>query len=458
MDNNNWSNGTDNEANININSNQTSSPYTFRGGSQEGYQSEISQQVMYHPTQYKADKKAPRRRNWFSKVVTFTAAAVLFGVVAGAAASGYDYLTRPKEEVIVLEEEIDEQLAAVPTKSEDGTTAVQTITDKDQVVTDVSDVVDKVMPSIVAINSTTINSYNFFGREYNEPIDGNGSGIIIGQNDESILILTNNHVIANTNSVEIVFSDETVADATVKGSEESSDLAVLEVSMDDLSEDTLNSIKVARLGDSDNLKAGEMVIAIGNALGYGQSVTVGYVSALERTIVGVDMTLIQTDAAINPGNSGGALLNTSGELVGVNTIKFADELVEGMGYAIPISDAVPVINELVDRRVLAEAERGFLGVDLETAEEVDEMFSQQFNMPVGVYIKEIVEGSPADEAGLKPGIIISGFNSLRIKTINDLVEAISYSEAGEKVTLKVSIMIDGEYSEKELEVILGERP
>ena len=314
------------------------------------------------------------------------------------------------------------------------------------------------MPSIVAINSTSINSYNFFGREVNEPVEGSGSGIIIGQNDESILILTNNHVIANTDSVEIVFADETVADATVKGAEESSDLAVLEVSLDDLSDDTLNSIKIASLGDSAQLKSGEMVIAIGNALGYGQSVTVGYISALDRTIEGVDMTLIQTDAAINPGNSGGALLNTSGEVVGVNSIKFADELVEGMGYAIPISDAIPVINELVDRRVLAETEKGFLGVDLETAQEVDETFSQQFNMPVGVYIKKVVDGSPAEEAGLKSGSIITGYNSLKITTIDDLVEAISYSKAGEKVTLQISAMVNGEYVEKELEVVLGKRP
>jgi serine protease Do len=230
--------------------------------------------------------------------------------------------------------------------------------------------------------------------------------------------------------------------------------------MNELSKDTLSTIKVARLGNSDNVKAGQMVIAIGNALGYGQSVTVGYISALDRevTVDDVTMDLIQTDAAINPGNSGGALINTSGEVVGMNSVKYASADVEGMGYAIPISDAIPMIEQLMNREVVAESEQGYLGINLQTAQDITDTFSQQFKMPLGVYVNEVLKGSPAEKAGLKAGNIIVGVNGVTVETAEDLVNAITYCKAGETVTVKVSVLNNGTYEEKDLSVVLGKRP
>lgn len=248
--------------------------------------------------------------------------------------------------------------------------------------------------------------------------------------------------------------------ATIKGADPRSDLAVIEVAIKDIPKETLSTIKVARIGDSDKLKAGEMVIAIGNALGYGQSVTVGYVSALNREITnqGITMNLIQTDAAINPGNSGGALINIHGEVVGINSLKFADTRVEGMGYAIPISDAIPMINLLMTNKVLDVAEMGFLGISVETAQNVTRDLANQFNMPVGIFINDIIENSPAEEAGLKSGHIIVAFNKMKVETIDDLVNMLTYSRPGEEIILSIRELQNGEYVEKDLNVILGERP
>lgn len=420
----------------------------------------------YGPAQQPKQKKKKPRKKWFLKFVRFTAAALIFGILAGAAASGYDYLTRPDEQAPVVAPEIAEKeeqdpVAVVPTKETKEPTVVEAAADAKGIVSDVSDIVDKVMPAIVAINSTTtITNYDFFtGRKFYEPYKGSGSGIIIGQNEKSLLILTNNHVIESADNVEIVFADESTATATVKGADARSDIAVLEVKLKELTDDTLKDIRVASLGDSDQVRAGDMVIAIGNALGYGQSVTVGYVSAVNRkvNIDGVSMNLIQTDAAINPGNSGGALINSVGEVIGMNSVKYASYEVEGMGYAIPITDAVPIIEQLMKREQLKDNEIGYLGVNLETAQEITESFSRQFRMPIGVYINDVVEDSPAEEAGLKAGHIITGLNRLKIETIEDLVNAISYCRAGETITLQISELQKGGYVEKELKVVLGKR-
>ncbi len=420
----------------------------------------------YHPAPAPMQKKKRPRKKWFFKFVKFTAAALVFGVLVGAGASGYDYLTRPDKKDPVVQQDTgvgeNKEVTVVPADVTDkDPTMVQTSGEPDGIVSDVSDVVDKVMPSIVAINSSaTITNYDFFtGRRFDEPYQGSGSGIIIGQNDDSLLILTNNHVIESAESVEIVFSDEKTAAATVKGTDARADIAVLEVSLKDLTDETLKAIRVANLGNSDQVKSGEMVIAIGNALGYGQSVTVGYVSAVNRqvNIDGVSMDLIQTDAAINPGNSGGALINSVGEVIGMNSIKYASYEVEGMGYAIPITDVVPIIEQLMKRELLGEEEVGYLGVNLETAQEITEPFSQQFNMPIGVYINDVIEDSPAEDAGLKTGHIIVGVNGLKIETIEDLVNAISYCKAGETISLKISVLEQGVYTEKDLSVILGKR-
>jgi len=300
-------------------------------------------------------------------------------------------------------------------------------------------------------------SSDFFGRQYSQDIPGSGSGIIIGQNDSEILIATNNHVIDGASKVEIVFADKTKASANVKGAAPNSDLAVVSVDVNSLEKDTIKNIKIATLGNSDNTKLGEMAIAIGNALGYGQSVTVGYISALNREVAieGVNLNLIQTDAAINPGNSGGALLNSKGEVIGINSVKYVDESVESIGYAIPISDAIPIINNLMNRTTLAEKERAYIGV---SGEDVTNVYSQAFEMPVGYYINQVAEGSAAEKAGIKVGDIIVALNDIRIESGEDLRDTLTYTKAGSKGTITVKSLEDGKYIEKVLEIEFGYRP
>lgn len=466
------------DENNNMTQNQNEYVYDNQGGYQGGFDDNRAEETNVRP-----NIKPKRKKRFITKALGFIGAALLFGVIAGAAASGYEFINRLIEksdnpykfvrdedtgedkgqednegqEDNDGQEENDGQIKEIDSASEKNHID-EPVIGKSVLVSDISDVVNKVMPSIVAINSTSINNYSFFGRQFSEPVEGSGSGFIIAQRKNSILILTNNHVVDNANRIEILFCDGTSAEAGLKGAEPVTDLAVLEVSINDLSEDTLKSIRVASLGDSDALRAGEMVIAIGNAMGYGQSVTMGYVSALGRKIEGVDTSLIQTDAAINPGNSGGALLNMRGEVIGINTVKFADEEVEGMGYSIPISDVIPIINQLVDRRILKESEKGYLGINLETAEEVDVTVSRQFGMPEGIYINDVIEDSPAEKAGLKPGSIITAFNGIKVKTKDDLINVISYAKAGEKVTLKINVMNDnGDYVEEELTVVLAKK-
>lgn len=414
-------------------------------------------------------KEAKKKNRYFARFIKFTATALAFGLIAGAGASGYHYFFqggRVKKVDIIEEDKDFIEDEAVQSLSEDNdnltSNPIPTATNAEGIITDVSDIVDKVMPSIVKINSTNIiTRYDiFFGRKFNEPVGGSGSGIIIGQSDSSILIVTNNHVVNGAEEIDIVFVDESSVKATIKGADTRTDLAVLEVAIDDLSEETLNTIKVARLGNSNQLKAGEMVVAIGNALGYGQSVTVGYVSALDREIDidGITMNLLQTDAAINPGNSGGALLNIKGEVIGINSLKFANEKVEGMGYAIPISDAIPMINLLMNNKALDITEMGFLGINVETAQNVTKDLAEQFHMPIGIFINDIVEDSPAEKAGLRSGHIIVGLNGVKIETIEDLLNILTYSRPGEEIILKVKELQDGSYIEKELNVILSERP
>jgi serine protease Do len=409
--------------------------------------------------------KKKKKKSIFLRILGFTAAALVFGLIAGAVASGYHYFfmyEKTNKNIVVIDDNIrDLEDGTLIELSDEESRSKETLR-IDGIITDVSDVVEKVMPSIVSITSTDIiTQYDiFFGRQYNRQTEGSGSGIIIGQSDSSILIVTNNHVVDGAEEIKVEFDDESKVNAIIKGGNSTSDLAILEVAIKDLSKETLDTIKVARLGDSDKLKAGEMVIAIGNALGYGQSVTVGYVSALNREVTNqsITMKLIQTDAAINPGNSGGALININGEVIGINSLKFADTKVEGMGYAIPISDAIPMINLLMSNKVLEVAERGFLGINVEAAQNVTRELSAQFNMPIGVYINDVVEDSPADKAGLKSGHIIVGFNDVKVETIDDLINMLTYSRPGDEVVLKVKERQDGNYIERELNIILGERP
>ncbi len=432
----------------------------------QGYNSSVNYggynygQTVY-PTQGEKKDKRKKRKKGFVSAAKLTAAALVFGIVAGGAFQAYYMLAWPVESKRNISESGSRIETTEVTQDVDNNGTIPTSDTVTQgVVTDVSDIVAKVMPSIVAINSTiTQTTQDFFGRTFEQQGESSGSGIIIAQNNSKLLLVTNNHVINGATTIEIVFSNEKKATAKVKGTDANADLAVLSVDMDQLDKETAEVIKVATLGDSSTMVPGEMVVAIGNALGYGQSVTVGYVSAVNRevTISDQKMTLLQTDAAINPGNSGGALINTKGEVIGINSVKFASAEVEGMGYAIPISNAVPLINELMNREVVAASEQGFLGIDTSTAQEVTEAYSQRFNMPIGIYVNDVIEGSPAERAGLMQGDIITGLDGIKVETIEELKDALQYKKAGQNVKLIVQVIDGGAYVEKVLDVTLGEK-
>ncbi|MDD5934355.1 MAG: trypsin-like peptidase domain-containing protein [Clostridiales bacterium] len=407
-------------------------------------------------------KKNGNGKRFLKKSIAFVSAAAVFGVIAGIGYQGGSYLLNREQgttQGTAVSQPIDEianSIANIDNNSSniDGTVVS---TDSKVIATDVSEVVENVMPSIVAINCTTrMSQYDFFGREYANEVSSSGSGIIIGQSDDELLVATNNHVVEGATALEIVFADDTKAIATVKGTEPNSDLAVVSVKMADIDKATLSKIRIATLGDSDQVKPGEMVIAIGNALGYGQSVTVGYVSALDREVKTetTKMNLLQTDAAINPGNSGGALINTHGEIIGINSVKYASTDVEGVGYAIPTKTAIPIFNELMNREDLSEEEMGYIGI---VGKNIEESFANAFNMPVGISIDKVTEDSPADQAGLKKGEIIVGINGKKIETMQDLQNTLSYTRAGTKVTLNLKVLKDGKYIDKDVEVTLGKR-
>lgn len=378
------------------------------------------------------------------KVVGFIASAAAFGLIAGGVMVGVNALGN--------------KALGNNTKA---TTEIATVTTSDsgmkEKATDdsVADVAENVMPSIVSITNTSVQTVRSWFQSYEQEVEGAGSGIIIGQTDDEILVATNNHVIEGARDITISFCDEASVAATVKGTDEAMDLAVLAVKTEDMEKATLDVIKVAALGSSDDLRVGESAIAIGNALGYGQSVTVGYISALDREVETdtKTMKLIQTDAAINPGNSGGALLNGKGEVIGINTMKYVDSTVEGMGYAIPISKAIPVINDLMDQKVIKESEQGYLGIQ---GNDITDEYAQNFNMPNGVYVVKIIEDSPADKCGLKAGDIITQFGDREVSSMEELQSILSKKEAGEEIEMTVQRNDEkGEYKELKLTVTLG---
>ena len=347
------------------------------------------------------------------------------------------------------------------TKSTVGTTKTvsnaKLTTSTSTVTSDVSDIVENTLPSIVSITNMSVQEVqNFFGGISQQESESAGSGIIISQNDSELLVVTNNHVVEGSDTLTVTFNDGNSVEAQIKGTDSARDLAVVAVPLDKISDDTMNAIKVATLGDSDSLKVGEPAIAIGNALGYGQSVTTGIVSATGRTIDGFDGEYIQTDAAINPGNSGGALLNANGEVIGINSAKINSSAVEGMGFAIPISDASDVIQNLMNKETrskVSDEERGYLGIK---GYDVSEEGAQMYNMPTGVYVKEVMSGGGAEKAGLTKGSIITGFEGSSISGMSSLQEQLQYYKAGEEVTLTVQIPDkNGEYTEKDIKVTLG---
>jgi serine protease Do len=326
----------------------------------------------------------------------------------------------------------------------------------DIITTNIPTVANNAMPSVVSITNLSVQEvqYLFFGTQQYE-YESTGSGIIIGENDQELLLVTNNHVVEGNKTLTVTFVDGESAEAIVKGTNADIDIAVIAVKIAAIKKDTMDAIKVATIGDSNTLTVGEPTIAIGNALGYGQSVTSGIVSALGRELDGFDTALIQTDAAINPGNSGGALLNIRGEVIGINTAKLADNAVEGMGYAIPISEVKEIIEEMMTketREKVDEEKRGTLGI---SCVDVDEMAAKYYNMPTGAYINEVSEGGAAHKAGISKGSIITKFDKTSISGSTALVDLLAYYEAGETVEIEIAVPTPtGEYEKKTVEVTL----
>ncbi|WP_051437595.1 S1C family serine protease [Eubacterium xylanophilum] len=323
---------------------------------------------------------------------------------------------------------------------------------------DVSGIVERVMPSVVAVNETSIKK-TFFG-EY--PSTGAGSGFIVKQDKDELLVVTNNHVVEGADKISVKFCDDTSAEAKIKGTDANYDLAVITVKLKGLKDSTKKAIRVASLGHSDDVKVGQMAIVIGNALGYGQSVTVGYISAKDREVKMqkdessndvVTRKLLQTDAAINPGNSGGALIDANGNVIGIPSVKLVTTSVEGVGYAIPMSQAIPIINDLMDRQVLDEDEKGYLGI---TGKNITDDISQAYKIPKGVYVYEVSKNGAAEKAGIKSGDVITKINDYEVSTIDQVQKKVNSIKAGTKVTVVVMRSDNGEYKEKKIDVVLGD--
>ena len=387
------------------------------------------------------DEPDKKRGGMGMRIAKIAGAALLFGIVAGVGFAG----------VSIARDRL------IPSATERVQTTVQNNGSDDSSSSsasaqDISNVVDAVMPSVVSITSKTQVSNYFFGTQESE---GAGSGFILAKTDDALMIATNNHVVEGANALTVGFSDGTTADATIVGTDSDADLAVISVQASGLSEDTLSTIKVAVLGSSDDLKVGETVIAIGNALGYGQSVTTGVVSAKDREVSFTDgtMTLLQTDAAINPGNSGGVLVNLNGEVVGINNAKLEDTSVEGMGYAIPISTAQGTLETLMNSGSIPEGEAAYLGILGRT---IDSTYSEALGMPSGVYVSQVVEGSPAETAGIAAGDVITGFEGNTVSTMDGLKDRISAQQAGTEVQITLQrANQNGTYEEQTVTVTLG---
>ena len=408
---------------------------------------------------YEPPKKEKKPHKKMPKAVAVTGLALLFGVVSRAT-----FLTSNIIGSRILGLETSSG-SSEPAKTVSNGTALSTSTSV--VTSDVSDIVEKVMPSIVSITNMSVEEVqSFFGGVTQQKSESAGTGIIIGQNDTELLIVTNNHVVEGSDTLTVTFDDGNSLEANIKGTDSEYDVAVIAVPLDSISDDTMDAITIATLGDSSALKVGEPAIAIGNALGYGQSVTTGVISALNRSVsekdgltgetVESDAKLIQTDAAINPGNSGGALVNASGEVIGINSSKLVGETVEGVGYAIPISDVSDLIQNLMNQETktrVPEAQQGALGI---TGVNTDDVISQQLDVPQGVYVYEVTPGGGAAAAGMTRGCIITAINGSRVDSMDALQEQLEYYAVGDTVTLTIQIpQTNGEYKETTLDVTLG---
>ncbi len=411
------------------------------------------------PENKKKDKG--KKKNGFLKSLSLCIVlALVFGVVAGAAFQITGYVggkvqsqVTSQDQVITDRDEVAEALGgSVQSETSQAENTVATVYD-------VSAVAENTISSLVSITNQGVQEIQSFFGTFTQPSESSGTGIIVGKNDEELLIATNNHVVANSEELNVCFIDNQISSAVVKGTDAENDLAVIAVKLADIPEETMSQITVAELGDSDSLKIGEPVIAIGNALGYGQSVTTGVISALNRevTIESTTSSLIQTDAAINPGNSGGALLNINGQVIGINSAKLASSQIEGMGYAIPISTAKPIIDELMNRTTRSrvdEADRGYLGI---SGVDVTSSISEQMSIPVGAFVASVVDGSAADRAGIQKGDIITKFDGVSVGSMTSLKDLMSYYQKGETVTVVYRRADNGEYVEHTTEVTLSEQ-
>ncbi|MCD8081939.1 MAG: trypsin-like peptidase domain-containing protein [Clostridiales bacterium] len=410
-------------------------------------------------------EKKGKKPSQAAKIAGVTAAALLFGVVAGGTMFGVNSLGEYVKSQYVTEAEAETEpvtIAQAQTQGEPDASSQTTASASPAIMMDVSSIVEEAMPSVVAINNTmTYEQRTWFGQSQTVEVPSSGSGIIVGQNDEELLIVTNNHVVEDSKELTVTFIDDEQVGALIKGTDSDSDLAVIAVQLSDILPETMSKIKIATLGDSDELKVGQGVIAIGNALGYGQSVTVGYISALDREVQTDDSTtknLLQTDAAINPGNSGGALLNMNGEVIGINAAKYSSTSVEGMGYAIPISQAEDIINELMSKKTrvtVEESKQGYLGIQ---GQNIDETAAQMYDMPRGIYVYKIVEDSAAAASDLREKDIITKFDGQSVKTMAELKDMLTYYEGGDTVELTVQSLQDGQYVERTVSITLGTKP
>lgn len=395
----------------------------------------------------------PKKNRKVPKPVKLVCAGVAFGLVASATFQTGNYVGTKVFGTITTNGK-----TAKTAQTVDG--AKLTTSSSSTGTSDIATIAKNAMPSIVSITNMSVQEVqSFFGGTQQQESTSVGSGIIIGQTDSELLILTNNHVVEGNEKLTVSFVDNESVEANVKGTDSTKDLAVVAVKISDVKDSTMDKIAVATMGDSSKLEVGEQVVAIGNALGYGQSVTSGIVSATERTLDGYEGgTLIQTDAAINPGNSGGALLNSNGEVIGINTAKVATDSVEGMGYAIPISDASDTIQNLmnqVTKTKVSEAKQGYLGIQ---GVDVSDESAKMYNMPTGVYISDVVKNGGAQQAGLTKGSVITGLEGTTISDMNSLKEQLQYHRVGDKV--KVTVQVpgnNGEYTEKTVEVTLGSK-
>lgn len=447
--------------------------YQTNGGS---YQYGSTYPNDYARMDHKKDKKTREKKphaggGYFKKALAAVSLGLFFGIFAGLGLYIVDAVSgmsaKADKSVTIEQTEVgqlpleavegEEVLEEANAQTTAGVKKTDTVT---TVVSDVSEVVTEVMPSIVAVNNHYTETMSYFGQSMSSEADASGSGIIVGQNDTELLIATNYHVIEDTDKLTVQFVEGSEAEALIKGMDPNMDLAVIAVPIEEIESKTLQEIKVATLGDSDSLVVGEPAIAIGNSLGYGQSVTTGVISALDRSIEisgSADGTFIQTDAAINPGNSGGALLNIKGEVIGINSNKIGGSAVEGMGYAIPISAASPIIADLMLKETkskVAEEERGYLGI---SGISVTKDVSQAYGMPEGVYIAQVYENTAAARAGLKQGDIIMEFNGDSITSMEELQRELEFYAKGDTVDVKVMTMTVNGYEEATVELTLGNK-